>query len=107
MVSMDLANYKSLYVRNSKIRDLLVRNFNGEAKKIRISGDAKTSVYAYLDMCVSRGVQELIDALPKKVRGENSGELKRITITPEDVGPLLEAIEAQVEAMSNVKLGGA
>ena len=38
----------------------------------------------YLDIKVREGVEELIDKLPTKSKGEKKGELKRITINSSD-----------------------
>lgn len=72
--------YKAKYIRVSKIKDLFVE---GE-QKIRISSDAKDLVHEYLDGKVEEGVKELIDKLPRKSKGKNKGELKRITLMPKD-----------------------
>jgi hypothetical protein len=72
--------YQAKYVRISKIKELLVE----EGTKIRISGEAKVDVAKYLDGAVEKAVKELIDKLPRKSKGDKKGELKRITILPED-----------------------
>lgn len=75
-----MAGYEVKYIRVSKIRDLLVE---GDAK-IRIAGDAKDLVYEYLDNAVEQACKDLIDKLPRKSKGDNKGELKRITLQTED-----------------------
>ena len=78
------ATYKAKWILSSKVRTL----FEYEGQKIRISGDAKDKVMAYLDKMVEDGVKELIDKLPKKSKGAQKGELKRITLQAEDLGEL-------------------
>ncbi|MHA1820349.1 MAG: hypothetical protein ACTSU2_15045 [Promethearchaeota archaeon] len=72
--------YKAKYVRTSIVKSLFVE---GDTK-IRISADAKDKVWEYLDKKVEEGVKELINKLPRKSKGEKKGELKRITISPDD-----------------------
>lgn len=72
--------YKSKYVRTSIVRDL----FQEGEQKIRISADAKPMVYEYLDNKVQEGVKELIDKLPRKSKGANKGDFKRVTIQERD-----------------------
>jgi hypothetical protein len=72
--------YQAKYVRISKIKELLIE----EGTKIRISGEAKEKVAEYLDTKVAEAVKALIDKLPRKSKGEKKGDLKRITILPED-----------------------
>lgn len=73
--------YKPKYIRISKIRDLLVE---GETK-IRVSGDAKDDLAEYLDKAIEQAAKDLIDKLPRKSKGKEKGELKRITIKTEDL----------------------
>lgn len=79
-----MANYKPKWVLSSKVRTL----FEYQGQKIRISGDAKDKVMEYLDKAVEKGVLDLIDKLPKKSKGPQKGELKRITLQAEDLGDL-------------------
>lgn len=72
--------YSALYVRVSKVKDLFV---DGETK-IRIAGDAKEAVSKYLDDAVKKAVKEIIALLPRKSKGDNKGELSRITIQADD-----------------------
>ena len=72
--------YKPKYIRISKIRDLLVE---GETK-IRIAGDAKDDLAEYLDKAVANAAKDLIDKLPRKSKGKEKGELKRITLKADD-----------------------
>ena len=74
-------SYKAKYIRSSIVKELFVE---GETK-IRISADAKDKVYEYLDKKVEEAVKVLIDKLPRKSKGDSKGELKRITILPEDL----------------------
>lgn len=76
-------DYQAKFVRISKIKELLIE----EGTKIRISGEAKVDVAKYLDQAVEKAVKELIDKLPRKSKGDKKGELKRITILPEDFKP--------------------
>jgi len=73
--------YKPKWILSSKVRGLFVF----EDQKVRISGDAKDKVMEYLDKAVEKGVKELIDKLPKKSKGPEKGELKRITLQLEDL----------------------
>ena len=75
-----MADYTAKYIRVSKIRELLIE----DEQKIRIAGDAKDLVYEFLDKAVAAGCKDLIDKLPRKSKGSNKGELKRITITKAD-----------------------
>ncbi len=75
-----MAGYDVKYIRVSKIKDLLAE----DDKKIRIAGDAKDLVYEFLDKAVQQACKDLIDKLPRKSKGSNKGELKRITLQPED-----------------------
>ena len=72
--------YTAKYIRISKIRDLLVE---GDTK-IRVSGDAKDNLAEYFDKAMEKAVKELIDKLPRKSKGTEKGQLKRITIQTED-----------------------
>jgi hypothetical protein len=72
--------YTALYVRVSKIKELLVE---GDTK-IRVAGEAKEKLAEYLDNAVKAAVKEIINKLPRKSKGEGKGELKRITIQAED-----------------------
>ncbi|HMF33189.1 MAG TPA: hypothetical protein VKK79_17320 [Candidatus Lokiarchaeia archaeon] len=85
------ANYKPKWVLSSKVRTL----FEYQGQKIRISGEAKDKVMEYLDKAVEKGVVDLIDKLPKKTKGPQKGELKRITLQAEDLGELKAPGEAK------------
>ncbi|GAB4320543.1 MAG: hypothetical protein Kow0069_24530 [Promethearchaeota archaeon] len=56
---------------------------NGE--KIRIAGEVKDAVMKYLDEKVKEAVDALIAKLPTKSKGKEKGQLKRVTIKPEDL----------------------
>ncbi len=73
--------YKPQFILSSKVKALFLGP-NGE--KIRIAGDAKDKVMQYLDEKVKEGVQELIQKLPTKSKGAKKGELKRLTLQPDD-----------------------
>jgi hypothetical protein len=73
--------YQAKFVRISKIKELLKE---GDTK-IRISGEAKGKVAEFLDGAVAKAVKDLIDKLPRKSKGDKKGELKRITISLEDL----------------------
>lgn len=75
-----MAEYTAKYIRISKIRDLLVE---GDTK-IRVAGDAKDQLAEFLDKAVEKAAKELIDKLPRKSKGTEKGQLKRITIQAED-----------------------
>jgi histone H3/H4 len=75
-----MSDYVAKYIRISKIRDLLVE---GDTK-IRVSGDAKDHLAEYFDKAVEKAVKDLIDKLPRKSKGAEKGQLKRITIQEED-----------------------
>lgn len=77
-------SYKAKYIRSSIVKELFVVKQGNDEIKIRISANAKDKVMEYLDQKVAEGVQELIEKLPKKSKGDSKGELKRITILPED-----------------------
>jgi hypothetical protein len=72
--------YTVKFIRSSKIKELFVVG----DQSIRISADAKDMVYEYLDNKVAEGVQEILDKLPRKSKGDSKGELKRITVFPSD-----------------------
>ena len=72
--------YSAKYIRISKIRELLVE---GDVK-IRVSGEAKEDLAKYLDEALAVAAKELIDKLPRKSKGKEKGQLKRITLKPED-----------------------
>lgn len=78
-------DYKAKWILSSKVRQLFVGKKGGEDIKIRIAGDAKPLIYKHLDEAVENAVQELIDKLPRKQKGPNKGEFKRITIQPDDL----------------------
>jgi len=73
--------YKPKYVRSSIVKEL----FTYEGTKIRMSSEAKPLVFQYLDKKVEEAVKDLIAKLPTKSKGDHKGELKRITILPEDL----------------------
>ena len=75
-----MADYTVKYIRVSKIKELLVE----DDQKIRVAGDAKALVFEFLDNAVMAACKELINKLPRKSKGSNKGELKRITIQPQD-----------------------
>ncbi len=72
--------YDVKYIRSSKIKDL----FKVNKQSIRISAEAKDMVYKFLDDKVKEGVEEILNKLPRKTKGDSKGELKRITIFPSD-----------------------
>jgi formaldehyde-activating enzyme involved in methanogenesis len=72
--------YQAKYIRTSKIKDLMVE---GDTK-IRISGDAKDKLAEYLDEAIAEAVKHLIEKLPRKTKGSEKGELKRITLQMTD-----------------------
>lgn len=80
-----MADYKPKWILSSKVRQLFVEDVNGEEVKIRIAGNAKPMVYEYLDSAVEKAVQDLIDKLPKKQKGPQKGEFKRITLQKDDI----------------------
>ena len=73
-------SYTAKYVRISKIRDLLVE---GDTK-IRVAGEAKEKLAEYLDKAIETATKDLIDKLPRKSKGKEKGQLKRITLQTED-----------------------
>ncbi len=73
--------YKPKWILSSKVRSLFIV----EGQKLRISGEAKDKIMEYLDKAVEKGVKELIDKLPKKSKGPEKGELKRITLQLDDL----------------------
>lgn len=73
-------SYQPKYVRISKIKELLTY----EDTKIRVAGDAKEKLAEYLDKAIESAAKELIDKLPRKSKGNEKGQLKRITIQNED-----------------------
>lgn len=72
--------YDVKYIRSSKIKEL----FKVNKQSIRISAEAKELVYKYLDNKVKEGVEEILNKLPRKTKGDSKGELKRITVFPSD-----------------------
>jgi hypothetical protein len=72
--------YDVKYIRSSKIKDL----FEVNGQSIRISAEAKDLVHKYLDGKVKEGVDEILNKLPRKTKGDSKGELKRITVFPSD-----------------------
>ncbi len=76
--------YVSKYVRISKIKEILKDGEGENVVSIRVSSDAKPKVAQYLDEAVEKAVKELINKIPRKSKGDAKGELKRITILPED-----------------------
>jgi hypothetical protein len=72
--------YDVKYIRSSKIKEL----FAVGGQSIRISAEAKDLVHKFLDDAVKKGVEEILNKLPKKTKGDSKGELKRITIFPSD-----------------------
>lgn len=72
--------YTSQWVRTSKAKQL----FKVGDQKVRIATDARDLVYQYLDKAVEKAVEELIDLLPRKIKGDKKGELKRITLQKSD-----------------------
>lgn len=72
--------YSAEFVKPSKIKKLL---FDGE-QQIRVSKVGKVELMKYLDNAVVDAVKAIINKLPRKSKGENKGELSRITIMPED-----------------------
>jgi len=80
-----MADYKVKYIRSSIVKKELFVHKEGKNKiKIRISAGAMDKVMEYLDNKVEEGVNELIEKLPQKTKGEHKGELKRITILETD-----------------------
>ncbi len=75
-------SYKPEYFRVTKVKDLLVDEATG--KKIRVSGDAKDSVYKFLDEKIREACQDLVNKLPRKSKGPEKGHLKRITLKEDD-----------------------
>lgn len=80
----DSTKYSAKYVRISKLKPLFVEERNGSVQKIHISKDAKEVVAKYLDDAVAKAITEIIAKLPRKEKGDNKGELKRITIQADD-----------------------
>ncbi len=77
-------SYKPKYFRVTKVKDLLVDS--GTETKIRVAGDAKDLVYEYIDKAIGEACQEMINKLPRKSKGPSKGQLKRITLKPDDFG---------------------
>ena len=75
-----MEGYHAIYVRISKIRDLL---FDGEVK-LRLSGEARNTLAYFLDVKVNEGIKEKINVLPRNSKGERKGHLKRITLMKKD-----------------------
>lgn len=72
--------YNVKYILKSKIRELLVE----DGKKLHLSGDAQDDLFEYFDKAVEEAAKELVKNMPRKSKGKNKGELKRITIMKED-----------------------
>ena len=86
-------------VYKSKVKDLLVEN----GKKIRIKGDAKDKFYEYFDLVVKQGANSLLKNMPRKIKGDNKGELKVLTITIEILDSLINNIKKS-EDSKNCKI---
>jgi hypothetical protein len=78
--------YKPVYLRSSKIKELLVEPKTGT--KLRISGEAVGDLYKVLEQALRDKVAEIIDALPRFQKGEKKGELRQITIKKEHLESL-------------------
>ena len=72
--------YKTLYVRTTKVKELLQE---GDTK-IRIAADAKNLVMRFFDAAVEQAAKDLIDKLPRKSKGANKGQFRRITLQEND-----------------------
>jgi len=77
-------NYKAEYVRVSKVKELFKRMEGDNEISIRISKEAKSKVMEFIDTKIKEGVEELIDKLPVKSKGDKKGQLSRITIKLND-----------------------
>jgi hypothetical protein len=86
--------YIAKYVRMSIVKELLVYNDT----KIRIAGEAKGKVAEFLDQAIAKAVKEMINKLPRKSKGDNKGELSRITLQADDFGAAKEEKKEEKKA---------
>jgi hypothetical protein len=73
--------YTAKYVRVSGLRELLIY----KTTKLHVSGDTKEIFVEFFDNMIKEAVKQLIDKIPRKSKGDEKGELKRITIFREDI----------------------
>ena len=73
--------YTAKYSRITRIKSELL--FDGDTK-IRLAGDAKPLFSYHIDIRVIDAIREIIDQLPRRIRGQSKGQLKRITIMKRD-----------------------
>jgi hypothetical protein len=80
-----LENKKKTNIRIVPIKkELLSVVINGEKHKLLLSKDAQPKFEQFIDNKINEFNKTLINQLPKKRKGEEIGELKRITLQNED-----------------------
>ncbi|MHA1299215.1 MAG: hypothetical protein ACTSO9_07270 [Candidatus Helarchaeota archaeon] len=69
----------------TRVKPLLRGVYEGEETKLNVAGAAVDPIIGYLEERIMEALQEIIDAMPKKTKGEHEGELIRKTVKASDV----------------------
>ncbi len=94
---------KANWIMSSKVGNAFWIN----GQQIRISSEIRNKVIHYLDHKVEEGVEEIINCLPRKSRGPQKNQLKRITLQAEDLEQLsYPSILDTIGLAESVKEGG-
>ena len=59
--------------------------YDSNEVKLNVAGDAVEKIVEFLEGKLMQGIEEIVDAMPKKSKGEHAGELVRKTIKVADV----------------------
>ena len=69
----------------TRVKPLFHGVYEGNETKLNVAGDAVDKIVEYLESKIKAGIQEIVDAMPKKSKGDHAGELVRKTIKVADV----------------------
>ncbi|MHA1144330.1 MAG: hypothetical protein ACTSRW_06290 [Candidatus Helarchaeota archaeon] len=69
----------------TRVKPLFRGVYEGNETKLNVAGDAVEKIIEYLEGKLKAGIQEIVDSMPKKSKGDHAGELVRKTIKVADV----------------------
>jgi hypothetical protein len=76
-------------VYKGKVREIL----REDGKKLSVKGDTVELLMEYFDIGTKKLSQLLIDNMPRRIRGDNIGSLRHVTINQDDVNRAISKLD--------------
>ncbi|MFX1450849.1 MAG: hypothetical protein ACFFCM_08405 [Promethearchaeota archaeon] len=81
---IDMEEKKSL-IYWTRVKPLFKGVYEGAETKLNVAGAAVDAIIGYLEERITEALDEIVQAMPRKTKGEHEGELIRKTIKASDV----------------------